>query len=158
MERQVVVTAMTQADIAEIAELEKICFSTPWSEQALMAELSKPKALFLVARDSSGGFCGYIGLNYVLDEGYINNIAVMPSCRRQGVARQLIESLLQCCSALGLAFATLEVRRSNVAAINLYLSFSFAVVGVRRDFYVNPSEDGVIMTKYLNYKELLDED
>lgn len=147
------INAMTKSDIPELVLLEQQCFSLPWSEVGFVAELTKPTAMFLVARDSDGRLCGYVGLNHVMGEGYINNIAVQPDLRRQGVARQLIESLLQCCDALDLSFATLEVRRSNVPAINLYISYGFTAVGLRKDFYTNPDEDGVIMTKYINFKE-----
>lgn len=153
MDRKVLINAMTRADILEIAALEKLCFSTPWSETSLLAELQKQNALFLVARDPAGMLCGYVGLNTVFGEGYVANIAVHPDCRRQGVAHQLIEALLQSSEVLGLSFVTLEVRRSNVPAINLYLSFGFTIVGVRKDFYTDPPEDGAIMTKYLNFEE-----
>lgn len=143
---------MEARDLDELAELERRCFSTPWSRDALAAELAKDNAVFLVARETDGTPVGYVGMNYVLDEGYLDNLAVDPARRRQGMARLLLGALLDCCARLELAFVTLEVRPSNIPAIGLYTALGFREAGRRKGFYQHPSEDGMIMTKIFPLK------
>lgn len=138
---------MAERHLAALAEIEKACFHAPWSENALREELGK--GLFLVAeRDATA--VGYVGCQTVLDEGYITNVAVTPEARRQGVARALLHELAERVKAEKLAFVTLEVRRSNAAAIALYESMNYESVGTRKNFYENPTEDAVLMTWKLN--------
>ena len=85
---------------------------------------------------------------FVLDEGYISNVAVSPKYRRQGIADALIERLDELCSGHGLAFVSLEVRAGNAPAVALYEKHGFAPVGLRKNYYERPREDAVIMTKY----------
>lgn len=141
---------METKDIESLAQLEKLCFSEPWSESALSAELGKDCAIFLVAHNSFGDTLGYMGLNYVLDEGYITNIAVFPAFRNQGIAAALIKAMLDTCKSKALCFVSLEVRCSNFSAINLYKKLGFIEVGKRKNFYSYPTEDGLIMTFYYN--------
>lgn len=143
---------MTIADMAErhlpaLAEIEKACFHAPWSETALREELGK--GIFLVA-ERGRTVVGYVGCQTVLDEGYITNVAVGPEARRQGVGRALLHELAARVKAEKLAFVTLEVRRSNAAAIALYESMDYEPVGTRKNFYENPTEDAVLMTWKLN--------
>lgn len=143
---------MTIVDMAErhlpaLAEIEKACFHAPWSETALREELGK--GIFLVA-ERDGTAVGYVGCQTVLDEGYITNVAVGPEARRQGVGRALLHELAARVRAEKLAFVTLEVRRSNAAAIALYESMDYEPVGTRKNFYENPTEDAVLMTWKLN--------
>jgi ribosomal-protein-alanine N-acetyltransferase len=142
------IVPMDAAHIPALAALEKLCFSQPWSAGGLKAELDKPGSLFLVAEDG-GELLGYAGLNAVLDEGYICNVAVRPDSRRRGVASALLTELLKRCGEQGLSFVSLEVRRSNEAAVSLYAGFGFVSVGVRPGFYEIPREDALIMTKTL---------
>lgn len=142
------------SDIAPIAELEKMCFSSPWSESAIRDTVSGENALFLVA-EADGCVCGYIGAYYVLDEGYITNIAVNPGFRRQGIGRGLLRELISCGQALELKFWTLEVRAGNVGAIALYKNMGFESVGRRPRFYSNPSEDADLMTFYIGKERSL---
>ena len=92
---------------------------------------------------------GYVGCQTVLDEGYITNVAVSPDCRRQGVGRALIGTLVSHAGAQGLAFVTLEARTSNMPAIALYENAGFQKVGVRKNFYTAPVEDALLMTFFL---------
>lgn len=142
---------MQARHIAALARIEQQCFSAPWSEQALSAELGK--GLFLVA-ERDGQPVGYVGCQTVLDEGYITNVAVQPQARRQGVARALLAALEREGRRKGLAFVTLEVRVSNEAAIALYRGAGYEPAGRRKGFYQNPKEDALLMTCYLNGKEL----
>ena len=143
-------TPMTEEHISQIAALERACFSHPWSEDALRDELWNDSAVVIVAEGEDGTVLGYAGLQTVLDEGYINNVAVDPRFRRQGVAGQLIEAFLRF-GAARLAFLTLEVRASNAPAIALYEKYGFAQAGRRRDYYDDPTEDALLMTRRFNY-------
>ena len=141
------IVPMTADHLDEVAELERICFSTPWSRNMLAEELENALSAFLVALDDSGRVVGYAGLQVVLDEGYITNIAVRPECRRQGVAAKLLQVFLDFAAGNRLAFLTLEVRASNYDAIALYGSRGFRSAGRRKNYYEHPREDAIIMTK-----------
>ena len=142
------IVPMTADHLDEVAELERICFTTPWSRNMLAEELDNYLSAFLVALDDNGKVAGYAGLQAVLDEGYITNVAVDPSRRRQGVAAQLLQVFDNFARGNQLAFLTLEVRPSNTAAIALYQGFGFREVGRRRNYYDLPKEDALILTKY----------
>ena len=141
-----IIVPMDRSHISQIAALEKECFSDPWSEAALEEELYNPQASFIVAEDGEGGVLGYAGLHVILDEGYIANVAVEEAARRHGVASALMDVYCRFGQA-HLAFLTLEVRASNTSAIQLYLKHGFEEVGRRKNFYSNPKEDAIIMTR-----------
>ena len=144
-----IIAKMTVAHIEEIAILEKECFSSPWSEDGLNAELDNKFARFYVAF-LEGEIAGYIGSHNVLGEVYITNVAVFPRFRRKGVGRALVELLVGEMRTENADFVTLEVRESNQNAILLYEKCGFEKVGKRKDFYEKPREDAVLMTKYIN--------
>ncbi len=131
--------------IKQIALLEQACFSTPWSEQAI-EEAYKSGTKFFVA-EKNGAVLGYLGISVVLDEGYITNVAVFPEYRNQGVATKLLENLFCFAKENSLSFVSLEVRPSNENAISLYSRFGFKEEGRRKNFYTNPKEDALILTK-----------
>ncbi len=131
-----------------LLEMERLCFSVPWTRAQLEAELPDAHHEFLVA-ESGDQLLGYIGMMHVLDEGYISNVAVAPGSRRQGIASALITALLRRAQEKELAFVTLEVRASNAPAIALYERFGFEPVGRRKGYYEMPKEDAVLMTKFL---------
>jgi ribosomal-protein-alanine N-acetyltransferase len=131
--------------IPDIAEIERLCFSQPWSENALHEELFNDTACFIAAVTETGETIGYAGLHCILDEGYIDNVAVRPEYRRQGVAAQLLEAFLRFGRAK-LSFLTLEVRASNDPAIGLYKKYGFLEVGRRKNYYTAPVEDAILMT------------
>ena len=131
----------------QIELIERACFSVPWTRDQLAAQLDESRHVFLAAVQN-GVVLGYVGMMYVLDEGYIANVAVAPDARRQGVGRALIRTLLQRADDLALAFVTLEVRASNAPAIALYAGFGFEPVGRRKNYYDKPSEDALLMTKF----------
>lgn len=145
------IVPMDRSHIDQIAALERECFSTPWSETMLSDALFDPQASFIVADDGEGNILGYAGLHVVLDEGYIDNIAVHPDARRHGVA-----SALRMCTAASAppiwAFLTLEVRVSNTAAIGLYEKYGFHQAGLRPGYYQNPREDALIMTREFEHE------
>ena len=140
------IVPMNGDHLDEVAELERICFSVPWSRNMLAEELDNLLSAFLVALDDNDRVVGYAGLQVVLDEGYITNVAVRPECRRQGIAAKLLQVFLDFARANKLAFLTLEVRASNYDAIALYGSRGFRSVGRRKNYYEHPREDALIMT------------
>ena len=133
--------------LPQIEQIEQACFSMPWTRGQLSSQLDEDRHVFLAAV-SDGRVLGYVGMMYVLDEGYIANVAVAPAARRQGVGRALIAALLKRAGELQLSFVTLEVRPSNAAAIALYEGFGFESVGRRKNYYDKPSEDALLMTKF----------
>ena len=141
------IVPMNADHLDELVELERICFSTPWSRNMLAEELDNACSAFLVAVDANEKVVGYAGLQVVLDEGYIANIAVFPEHRRKGVAGQLLQVFMNFAEANRLAILTLEVRASNQAAIALYANRGFEEVGRRKNYYEHPKEDAIIMTK-----------
>ena len=144
---QVRIVPMNADHLDKVPELERICFSAPWSRNMLAEELDNALSAFLVALDGDGKVVGYAGVQVILDEGYITNVAVRPEWRRRGVAGKLLQVFLDFAQANRLAFLTLEVRESNYGAIALYGSRGFRSVGRRRNYYEHPREDAVIMTR-----------
>lgn len=128
------------------AELERLCFSDPWSEDAL-GILTRSGAFGAVALTEDGQVIGYGGMLTVLDEGQITNIAVHPSHRRKGVGRALLSALLDHAKKQGVLQFSLEVRASNVSAQSLYLQQGFQIAGTRKRFYSHPTEDGLVMVR-----------
>ena len=147
--KQVKIVPMAAEHLDRLEQLERMCFSRPWSKKMLAEELDNQCAAFLVAVEpETEKAVGYAGLLVVADEGYITTVAVDPSCRRQGVAAQLLQVFDNFAKGNHLAFLTLEVRPSNAAAIALYEGFGFREVGRRRNYYDLPKEDALILTKY----------
>ena len=147
------IVPMNGDHLDEVAELERICFSTPWSRNMLAEELDNLLSAFLVALDDNDRVVGYAGVQVILDEGYITNIAVRPECRQQGIAGKLLQVFLDFAQANKLAFLTLEVRASNHTAIMLYGSRGFRSVGRRKNYYEHPKEDAIIMTREFTHAE-----
>ena len=141
------IVPMNADHLDEVAELERICFSTPWSRNMLAEELDNLLSAFLVALDDRDRVVGYAGVQVILDEGYITNIAVRPECRQQGIAGKLLQVFLDFAQANKLAFLPLEVRASHHTAIMLYGSRGFRSVGRRKNYYEHPKEDAIIMTR-----------
>ena len=134
--------------IRQIEEIERDCFSRPWTAEQLKSQMRDAQHEFIAAV-SDGRVLGYVGLMYVLDEGYISNVAVHPDARRQGIGDTLIDALAAKAAELELAFLTLEVRESNAPAIALYAKHGFHPVGKRKNYYDAPKEDAVLITCYL---------
>ena len=144
---KVCIVPMTAAHLPQVAALENICFpADPWSEALFREALDNPSAAILLAQGEGGALLGYAVLAAVLDEGNLDNIAVAPAARRQGVA----DALLSAITGFGrenLSRLTLEVRASNAPAIALYEKHGFHPAGLRRDYYHSPKEDALIMTR-----------
>ena len=137
-----------EADLGALEELEKACFSLPWTREQLRSELPDERHEFLTAVSEGGEVLGYIGIMTVLDEGYISNVAVAPEARRRGIGRALVREMLRRAGERRLSFVTLEVRAHNKSAIALYSKEGFRPVGLRRDYYERPKEDALLMTRF----------
>ncbi len=135
------------ADALDVSYVEKECFSAPWSEQQILDEINKSNAIFLIAHRYDD-FCGYISGQMILDEFYINNVAVTEKYRRNGIASDLIEFLIYELKCRACSLATLEVRESNLSARSLYENFGFKNLGIRKNFYSHPAENACIYTLY----------
>jgi len=143
-----VIQDVTEAMLPQIECLEEQCFSLPWTLDMLRSQLPDGQHVFLAALDGER-VLGYVGMMTVLDEGYISNVAVDPTARRQGLGERLIAALLERAEERCLAFVTLEVRESNVPAIALYQKHGFRPVGLRKNYYEQPKENALLMTKFL---------
>ncbi len=137
---------MTEAHVQQVAELEKVCFTEPWSLRSVTSELDNPLSLWIVAVKDSF-VAGYVGSQSVMGEADMMNLAVAPEFRRQGIARQLVNSLIERLCINQVRALTLEVRASNAPAIVLYTGLGFTQVGRRPGYYRNPREDALILRK-----------
>ena len=139
------IVPMTAEHVAQVAELEKICFGTEaWSEKSVASELSNPLSLWLVAMEEDT-VAGYVGSQTVMDETDMMNVAVHPDHRRKGIAEALVLSLAEALKEKGSHCLTLEVRASNAPAIGLYEKLGFRQIGLRKNYYRNPKEDALIL-------------
>ena len=148
------VIPIEQRHIKEIARLEEICFSEPWSEEGILEAYRLGTKFFAAEADKK--LIGYIGIKAVIDEGYITNIAVFPEFRRRGVAKALLNKVFEFAKEKGLSFVSLEVRPSNTEAVSLYEKTGFREEGRRKNFYRLPLEDALIMTKRFSYEDIGD--
>ena len=142
------IVKMNEAHVQQVAAIEKLCFSDPWSENSIAYELRGPFSLWLVALDGQT-VAGYVGSQSVQGESDMMNIAVHPDYRRQGIAERLVTELANQLKALGNGCLTLEVRASNESAIALYQKLAFQQIGRRPNYYRNPREDALILRKEL---------
>lgn len=140
------ITPAANEHLPQLTALEQICFpADPWSEALFRQALDNPAVAILLAQGEDGAVLGYAVLSTVLDEGNLDNIAVHPEYRRQGVADALLGAL----TGFGrehLSALMLEVRASNAPAIALYEKHGFAAVGRRKNYYDAPREDAILMT------------
>ncbi len=146
--RMVEILPIAREHLDGVVALEQECFSSPWSLNSFLAELENPMAVFYVAL-LEGQVVGYAGMHHVLDEGQITNVAVTAGCRGRGVGKGLVGALMAYAKEHELCTVTLEVRVSNHTAIGLYDGYGFVQVGVRRGYYLSPTEDALLMTAEL---------
>ncbi len=139
------IVRLNASHIDRMAELEKLCFSVPWSRGMIKDELQNDIGYY-VGAEEDGALIGYAGMQIVIDEGYITNIAVDPEYRRRGIADALLAALRLRAGERALSFMSLEVRRSNLPAQRLYEKHGFIAAGVRKNYYRKPQEDAFIMT------------
>jgi len=140
------VETLSEADLDEVLAIEEASFSNPWSRQMFLWELQNVGVSYAyVLRTPEWRVAAFCTIWVVLDEVHINNVAVRPECRGQGVGLSLLRFVLRLGGTLGARRATLEVRRSNDAALKLYERLGFRVAGARRNYYSNPVEDALIL-------------
>ena len=140
------IVEMKAPHVPQVAALEKLCFSDPWSEESISGELNNRYSFWLVAEDD-GVVLGYIGSQISFPEADVMNVAVHPDSRRRGIAAILVEALVRHLRSMDCTSLTLEVRASNAPAIALYEKLGFALVGRRPNYYRHPKEDALIMRK-----------
>ena len=145
------IKAFSESYIPEAAEIERLCFSEPWSEKALEYMCTSPNTHAVVAVDrATGRLAAYGGAQYVLDEANIVNIATHPDYRRMGCASAIMHELEAFMLGKGVEFVYLEVRESNAGARALYEKEGFLPCGIIKNYYRFPTEDAVEMMKKLN--------
>ena len=141
------VRKMKKEDLDRVSQIEKECFSTPWSRDAFEDMIDNPLALYMVAEDN-GYVVANCGVISAVGEGDICNVAVDPAYRKRGIGEKLLSEIMNVASKELLVEAfTLEVRASNKAAISLYEKLGFVNEGIRPGFYTSPKEDAVIFWK-----------
>ncbi len=152
IQKLIQIVPMQSEHISQIAEIERLCFSLPWSENALRDEIENENAHFLAAVVGQK-VTGYIGIIEICGEADITNVAVHPDFRRLGIAQKLLNSAEEGAIQRSCESITLEVRESNEAAIRLYSGNGYKTVGIRKNFYEKPTENAILMTKKFNGEE-----
>ena len=145
---QISIESVGPNHLCQIFEIERLCFSDPWSPQSFLGEIANPNGVFLVAC-LGAEVLGFVLMWHIVNEGHILNIAVKPEYRRRGVADALINGLEAAAIAKEIIALTLEVRLSNISARKLYEKHGFLDGGLRKNYYSNPTEDAIIMWKNL---------
>ena len=141
-------------DISQIAEIEKLCFAMPWSEESIRKDVEENVvACWLVVDDGEGRVIAYAAMWFVLDEAHVCNVAVHPDYRGRGLGKMIFGALVETAKKNSMSLMELEVRRSNIVAQNLYHSFGFIDVGYRKRYYEDNKEDALLMFKEFRYEE-----
>ena len=141
---------MTLDDLPAVMEIDRLSFTLPWPERSFRFELTGNDASHLIVAESSVGgeelIAGYLGYWQLVDEMHISTLAVHPEMRGRGIGERLLQAGLEQAWIQGAEMSTLEVRPSNEAAIALYRKYGFELVGRRRAYYQDNSEDALLMT------------
>ncbi|HET9982889.1 MAG TPA: ribosomal protein S18-alanine N-acetyltransferase [Longimicrobiales bacterium] len=140
---------MGTADLPRVMEIEYACYSMPWNESTFRGLLRRSDAdLFVI--ETAGVVAGYAVFWSVLDQGELGNVAVSPEWRRRGLARRLLDAVFARARERRIREVFLEVRVSNLGAQDLYRRYGFREVGRRRNYYMEPVEDALVMRKDLD--------
>lgn len=137
---------MESGDLEQVAELEKVCFTESWSYGLLEAGIHSPFDVYYVFEQEEK-ILGYCNLRLLAGEGEVQRIAVLPGYRRLGLARKMMEAMVDYARENSAVSISLEVRESNLPARKLYETYGFTAEAVRRGYYHNPAEDAIIMWK-----------
>ena len=137
----------TEKHLDKITEIEALCFSTPWSRKSFADSMANNNVISLFTATLNNEVVGYICMFHLFEEGELLNIAVSPDYRKRGIAQQLINKMFEIFKQKNVTRITLEVRESNVNAKNLYLKNGFNPIGIRKNYYTSPLENGIVMEK-----------
>lgn len=140
---------MEEKDLDRIMEIEKDSFTTPWTKESFLLEITKNQLARYIVAEIDDVVVGYGGIWIIIDEGHITNIAVESKYRGMGIGNHLVEGLILLCRSLFVNAITLEVRESNIVAQNLYKKYGFVEEGIRPKYYADDNEDAIIMWKKL---------
>lgn len=140
----VMIRRMTLADAPAVHAVENACFPKPWTLEDFEKEMTQNVCARYLVAEMAGKIIGFAGAWIVLDEAHVTNIAVLRDYRGLGVGKRLTAALMQYAANLGVVYATLEVRKSNTVAQNLYKGLGFVFVGVRKRYYEDSGEDALI--------------
>jgi [ribosomal protein S18]-alanine N-acetyltransferase len=143
------------ADVPALAALEAACFTHPWTPAQVREEVARlpPDMVLLLEGPGSPGIRAYCSFRLVVDEMQVMNVAVDPGCRRQGLARRLLVFAMARAARAGARCALLELRAGNREALALYESLGFRSLGVRREYYLEPTEDALVLARELSGAE-----
>lgn len=147
---EILIRKMGIEDLDRVMEIEEESFTTPWSRDSFLLEITKNKLARYIVSEIDGLVVGYGGIWLIIDEGHITNIAVDKKYRGLGVGKRIIEGLIQLCKDSGVTSVTLEVRKSNIIAQNLYKKYGFIESGIRPNYYADDNEDAIIMWKKID--------
>ena len=143
---ELTMTLLNAENVDAVYEIEKSSFAIPWSHEAFVREATENQCARYTVLLEDGVPVAYAGVWFVLDEGHITNVAVAERCRGKGYGEMTLKALIQLAADSGMSFMTLEVRRSNAVAQNLYHKLGFVDVGYRKRYYEDNHEDALIMT------------
>lgn len=142
---ELIIRKAEEKDIRDIEELEQICFTQPWSYESIYHDIAENDKAFYLVAEVENKVIGYVGIWNIAGEGHITNVAVAPEYRRMSIGDTLITAILQVTAEDGITSHTLEVRKSNLSAINLYEKHGFRTAGERKGYYADNGEDALIM-------------
>ena len=144
--REIVLRDATEKDIEDMVFMEQKCFSDPWSWEMLYEDVVDNDISTYILAEERGKLLGYIGMWSVLGECQINNVAVDPEKRQEGIGSLLLGAVIRSTEESGVTYWILEVREGNEAAIALYKKFGFEVVGSRPNYY-DDGETALLMSR-----------
>lgn len=138
---------MTFKDIDGVLKVEEKCFKTPWSRNAFLCELKNSRIAHYIVAKFNGKVIGYCGIWLIIDEAHVTSVGVHPEYRGFGVGKLLLKTIITIAKSYKAKTMTLEVRKSNYIAQNLYFKMGFIPNGIRKNYYSDNREDAIIMTK-----------
>lgn len=142
---ETIIRRMSERDVTAVHGIEAASFPTPWTQAMFLSEMRENKVARYLVIQTEGEIAGFAGVHIILDEGHITNIAVAPAYRGLGYGRLITLALMQYASNLGVSYLTLEVRKSNEKAKQLYASLGFTSIGLRKKYYPDTGEDALLM-------------
>ncbi|MDD3840509.1 MAG: ribosomal protein S18-alanine N-acetyltransferase [Clostridia bacterium] len=144
----ILIEKMRLEHIDRVLDIERLCFNNTWTRESFEMEITQNRCAYYVVARYSNKVVGYGGMWIIIDEAHVTNIAVHPEYRGMGVGNKIMEHLIDICVEKDLVGITLEVRKSNVIAKNLYKKYGFEEKGIRRSYYLDTNEDALIMWRY----------